>query len=181
MHLSFVAPILAFLPQRSSSSSPPLSHRQPNGDITVDPGYWNLTLARGNPASGYRWENLDAVYSGAPDTVIHCKELYDPNTQTTTRSCDEPSFRYAVGPLAVEGTWILVLQTVQIDISGSGMSTPLLVAGDGTIDIQCGKGAAGRSCEGFATVKAVLQDATEGRDMKKIMMWVIVAQERSMP
>lgn len=103
MHLP-LAPFLAFLSQRAFSH--PLSHRQPKleGDITVDPGYWNLTLARGNAASGYRWENLDAVYSGAPDTVIRCKELYDPNTQNTTSSCDEPSFQYAVGPLRVEGT-----------------------------------------------------------------------------
>jgi hypothetical protein len=61
-------------------------------------GYWNLSFARGNAASGYRWEDLSATYSGTPDVVVTCKRLYDPNSDETTKSCDDPGFWYEVDP-----------------------------------------------------------------------------------
>jgi hypothetical protein len=61
-------------------------------------GYWDLTFSRGNAASGYRWENLAATYSGAPEIIVTCKRLYDPNSNETTKSCDDPSFWYEMDP-----------------------------------------------------------------------------------
>ncbi|KAH6849629.1 hypothetical protein B0I37DRAFT_369469 [Chaetomium sp. MPI-CAGE-AT-0009] len=59
-------------------------------------GYWDLTFSGGNAASRYRWENLSATYSGTPEVVVTCKELYDPTSDETAKSCDDSSFRYEV-------------------------------------------------------------------------------------
>lgn len=68
-----------------------------SGDTAGSPyGYWDLAYSRGNAASGYRWENLAATYSGAPEAVVTCKQLYDPNSRETTKSCDDPGFWYEV-------------------------------------------------------------------------------------
>jgi hypothetical protein len=76
----FAHPLTGFLADRAASQY----------------GYWDLTLTRGSAASGYRWENLAATYSGAPEAVVNCKMLYDPTVNETTRSCDESSFSYEV-------------------------------------------------------------------------------------
>ncbi|KAK4033482.1 hypothetical protein C8A01DRAFT_19572 [Parachaetomium inaequale] len=115
-------------------------------------GYWDLTLTRGNAASGYRWENLAATYSGAPEAVVNCKMLYDPTVNETTRSCDEPSFSYEVDSEWPEN-WITVRQTVQLD---GAESTPVAVVGKAQIEIECGKGATGRGCEGVVRVEATV-------------------------
>lgn len=59
-------------------------------------GHWDVFYARGNAASGYRWVNLSANYSGTPEATVSCKQLYDPNVNETTSSCDEASFSYGV-------------------------------------------------------------------------------------
>jgi hypothetical protein len=77
----------------------------PSSENEAEPsyGHWNVTLTRGNAASGYRWENVLATYSGPPETTATCKQLYDPTVRETTRSCDDPSFRYKVDAMATDG------------------------------------------------------------------------------
>jgi hypothetical protein len=114
-------------------------------------GYWDLTFSRGNAASGYRWENLSATYSGAPEAVVTCKELYDPTSDETAKSCDDSSFWYEVDPEWPENV-ITVRQTVQPVVAGVGM--PVVIIGKAQLELECGKGAAGRACEAFARVEA---------------------------
>lgn len=61
--------------------------------------YWDISYTSGSPPSGARWENVNATYSGAPQTVITCTQLYDPATRKTKQTCSDKTFSYSVGVL----------------------------------------------------------------------------------
>lgn len=93
-HFSVLLPVGVLLLPLASTT--PISTLEP-----ASYGHWDLTYTFGNPASGYRWENVNANYSSSPessavDVAVQCKQLYDPTVQTTTRSCDDVSFGYEV-------------------------------------------------------------------------------------
>jgi hypothetical protein len=94
-------PIVLLAGVQGTAVAPPLTALSNNG---AEPGYghWNVTVTRGNAASGYRWENVLGTYSGTESTIT-CKQLYDPTVRETTRSCDDPSFRYQVDAMATDG------------------------------------------------------------------------------
>jgi hypothetical protein len=87
--------LLAFLTHRPSASCHPLDATLTTA-TDPDYGYWDVFYARGNAASGYRWVNLLANYSGTPGATITCKQLYDPNVNETTSACDDASLSYQV-------------------------------------------------------------------------------------
>jgi hypothetical protein len=93
-------PSLPVLLLASLARLPLASCHPPDTTLTTatapDYGYWDVFYARGNAASGYRWVNLAANYSGTPETTVTCKQLYDPNVNETTSSCDDASFSYQV-------------------------------------------------------------------------------------
>lgn len=63
------------------------------------PSYWEVSYTSGSPPSGARWENVNATYSGAPQTVITCTQTYDPATRKTKQTCSDKTFSYSVGVL----------------------------------------------------------------------------------
>ena len=93
-HLTLLLPLGALLLPLASTTPTP-SPEPPSY------GHWDLAYAYGNAASGYRWENVNANYSASPEAAavavaVQCKQLYDPTTRETTRSCDDASFGYEV-------------------------------------------------------------------------------------
>ena len=63
----------------------------------TDYGYWNVTYTGGASASGYRFHDIAASYSGyAPDKKATCHWLYSPEFRNETLTCNDPSFSYAL-------------------------------------------------------------------------------------
>ncbi len=81
-----LAPFISASPLGVTSSSGPTSS-----------GHWDLTYTSGTPASGAKWENVSATYSGAPQTVVTCSSLYDVATKKTKQTCSDKTFSYSVG------------------------------------------------------------------------------------
>ena len=80
------APFISATPLGVTSSSGPTSS-----------GHWDLSYTSGTPASGAKWENVNATYSGAPQVVVTCSSLYDPATKKTKQTCSDKTFSYSVG------------------------------------------------------------------------------------
>jgi hypothetical protein len=55
-------------------------------------GSWNVNVTSGNAASGYRWADIYAEYSGVLGTTNHCHWLYSPAARNTTLTCDQTDF-----------------------------------------------------------------------------------------
>ncbi|KAH6636004.1 hypothetical protein F5144DRAFT_546158 [Chaetomium tenue] len=156
-------PILSLGLLAATASAHPLTGTKGSPRDTADPqyGYWDLAYSRGNAVSGYRWENLSATYSGIPEVVVTCKQLYDPSSGETTKSCDEPGFWYEVDPEWPENV-ITVRQTVRLDGGGRAVA----ITGKTQLGLECGKGAAGRACEASARVEAAIDsEATLERSL----------------
>lgn len=62
----------------------------------TDYGFWNVNVTSSNAASGYRFGDVYAEYSGAPGAISHFSWLYDPTVQTTTTKTDNPLFNSSI-------------------------------------------------------------------------------------
>lgn len=61
----------------------------------TDYGYWNVTYTGGASATGYRYHDIAASYSGyAPDRKATCHWLYSPEFRNETLTCNDHSFSY---------------------------------------------------------------------------------------
>ncbi|EAQ91508.1 predicted protein [Chaetomium globosum CBS 148.51] len=145
-------PILSLGLLAATASAHPLTGTEGTDTTDSQYGYWDLTYSRGNAASGYRWENLSATYSGTPEVVVACKQLYDPSSDEMTKSCDDPGFWYEVDAEWPENV-ITVRQTVRLD----GGERAVAATGMTQLELECGKGAAGRACEASARVEAIIE------------------------
>lgn len=56
---------------------------------------------------------------------------------------------------------ITIRQTVQVGGASGGSTTPVAITGRSLIEIACGKGAAGRACEGAVRIEAEAVGETE--------------------
>ncbi|KAF7530430.1 hypothetical protein G7054_g9597 [Neopestalotiopsis clavispora] len=65
------------------------------GDVT-DYGYWNVNVSSSNAASGYRFGDVYAEYSGASGNISHFSWLYDPSVRATTTTTDNPLFNSSI-------------------------------------------------------------------------------------
>jgi hypothetical protein len=63
---------------------------------TTDYGFWNVNVTSGNAASGYRWGDVYAEYSGSLGAISHFSWLYDPSIRTTTTTTDNPLFNSSI-------------------------------------------------------------------------------------
>lgn len=75
--LTSVATLVAATPRASKSD---------NGSS------WTVEVVSGSAASGYRWNDIYATYSGAPDKQKHCYWLYNPIKDSSETNCDQPDF-----------------------------------------------------------------------------------------
>lgn len=62
----------------------------------ADYGFWNVNVTSSNAASGYRWGDVYAEYSGSPGAISHFSWLYDPSVRTTTTTTDNPLFNSSI-------------------------------------------------------------------------------------
>ncbi|KAI4594111.1 hypothetical protein KJ359_008653 [Pestalotiopsis sp. 9143b] len=113
----------------------------------TDYGFWNVNVTSSNAASGYRFGDVYAEYSGAPGAISHFSWLYDPTVQTTTTKTDNPLFNSSIVDYQGDRP-IAISQTVQIDASN------VTLVGNGTVTMKCGLGGNGRGCAGNLTITA---------------------------
>lgn len=179
-------PILSLGLLAATASAHPLTGTEGTDTTDSQYGYWDLTYSRGNAASGYRWENLSATYSGTPEVVVACKQLYDPSSDEMTKSCDDPGFWYEVDAEWPEnGEWLygfvrwlmkvlngrrwtaglvyvnhmslVVVITVRQTVRLDGGERAVAATGMTQLELECGKGATGRACEASARVEAIIE------------------------
>ena len=112
-----VASVAALVPFISAS---PLGVASSSGPTSS--GHWDLNYTSGTPASGAKWETVNATYSGAPQVVVTCSSLYDPATKKTKQTCSDKTFSYSVGIiLGRNGKTIFLLQLPPVKMkAGSG-------------------------------------------------------------
>ncbi|KAK6200642.1 hypothetical protein LQW54_009685 [Pestalotiopsis sp. IQ-011] len=113
----------------------------------TDYGFWNVNVTSSNDASGYRFGDVYAEYSGAPGAISHFSWIYDPPVQTTTTKTDNPLFNSSIVDYQGDRP-IAISQTVQID------SSNVTLVGNGTVTMKCGLGGNGRGCAGNITITA---------------------------
>ncbi|KAI0873128.1 hypothetical protein GGS24DRAFT_464933 [Hypoxylon argillaceum] len=113
--------------------------------LGYDYGYWSVSVTQGWPASGYRYWNLDAQYSGNPGVTLHTTWLYDPSNGTTTTYHNDTNFgsTYDSGDGSVSLTQSVFLP------DGSAVD----VIGKGAINCKINP-ASGKSCSGTTVVNA---------------------------
>ncbi|KAI5853628.1 hypothetical protein GGS23DRAFT_591185 [Durotheca rogersii] len=113
----------------------------------VDYGYWNINVSASNAASGYRWGGVYAEYSGEPGKISHTTWLWDHTIKEYSTTTDNPDFTNNIidyggdRPIQVQQSVIL-----------SGENVTLV--GSGSVYMNCGLGASGRSCRGSVTLSA---------------------------
>lgn len=60
--------------------------------LPVDYGYWDVNVTSGNAASGYRWGDIYAEYSGETGRISHSSWEYSPVYRNVTTTSDNPEF-----------------------------------------------------------------------------------------
>ncbi|ETS78177.1 hypothetical protein PFICI_10239 [Pestalotiopsis fici W106-1] len=115
-------------------------------DVT-DYGYWNVNVTSSSAASGYRYGDVYAEYSGAQGNISHFSWLYDPSVRATTTTTDNPLFNSSIVDGQGDHT-INIEQTVEIQASN------VTLVGSGALTMKCGLGGAGRGCAGSLTIVA---------------------------
>lgn len=60
--------------------------------LPVDYGYWDVNVTSGNAASGYRWGDIYAEYSGEAERISHSSWEYSPVYRNVTTTSDNPEF-----------------------------------------------------------------------------------------
>ncbi|KAK3984625.1 hypothetical protein QBC44DRAFT_362964 [Cladorrhinum sp. PSN332] len=134
----------------------------------TDYGYWNVTYTGGASATGYRYHDATAFYSGySPDRKATCHWLYSPEFRNETLTCNDPSFSYELvnsqrSELFPEGfgehgeltcmTDITIQQTVEILLDGKLQNVTL--GGTAPIALKYNLGANGRGFGGETVVQA---------------------------
>ena len=155
MHL--LTPILSL----NSLFLPRNEHALP---VDLEAGYWNLTLSGGSSTTGYVWHDVFSVYSGKPDTTVHCTYTRGPTTSASgdllcdemvlnTVTSNQTSFRYEWNGAAGLQDFT-VRQTVEITVNG--VKTPVNVTGKGSVELVCGLGFNRLACEGTGRVNATV-------------------------
>ncbi|KAI9147533.1 hypothetical protein HJFPF1_12559 [Paramyrothecium foliicola] len=115
----------------------------------VDYGTWSINIVTGASASGYRYGDMYATHSKNPGVTSHSHWQYDPSTQKTTYTPDDPT----LSNTEIDATGVqnfAIQQTVPID------GTNTVLKGSGSIDIQMSSAANGRGGEGSTTITAEL-------------------------
>ncbi|KAL7626471.1 hypothetical protein AAE478_003243 [Parahypoxylon ruwenzoriense] len=136
----FQATSLVFLVGAQASTIPPA--------ILTDYGYWDINVTAGSAASGYRWGDVYAEYSGTPGEISHTDWIWDPhNGGMLNTTSDNPNFGSSMVDNIVEQS-IEVQQSVILD----GVNVTLV--GSGVLNMKCGLGGSGRSCEGSVQLPA---------------------------
>ncbi|KAK3358038.1 hypothetical protein B0T25DRAFT_175988 [Lasiosphaeria hispida] len=131
-----------------------------------DPGFWSVSINGGSAASGWRWHDLYANYSGTPDTTTRCRWVHNPELHNDTTTCSgEPSFYYLWSNGQAS---ITMQQTVGLTVAGS-QEEAILVKGTSPFTYKSNLGANGRQFEGAVRVTAtvvhtVVETAREGAD-----------------
>jgi hypothetical protein len=157
MHSTILLASAVTLAQSATAS--PLSTR------SDDNGYWDVNVSSSSAASGYRWNDIYAVFSGTPEQQSHCYWLYDPMERSGTTTCDGTDFNahiqydYETGggksTRRFAGTLTNSCQelvTIHQMVTLSGVSTAL--TGSALVPLNCGLGGNGRNCEGSVRVAA---------------------------
>ncbi|KAI0421657.1 hypothetical protein F5X98DRAFT_329006 [Xylaria grammica] len=113
--------------------------------LGYDYGYWNVSVNQGWPASGYRYWNLDADYSGTPGVTVHTTWFYNPENGSTITYHNDTNFgsTYNSGDGSISLTQSVFLP------DGSAVN----VIGQGKIDCKINP-ASGRACSGSTLVNA---------------------------
>ncbi|KAK4187029.1 hypothetical protein QBC35DRAFT_436055 [Podospora australis] len=116
--------------------------------VTINYGYWNLTIVGGASATGYRWQDTTASHSSSREQLTKCHWLYSPEFRNETLTCSDPSFSYEWG---YNRNTITIQQTLPLEIDGKVQNVTL----GGTADITLSYGGVnGRGFEGKTIVEA---------------------------
>ncbi|KAK4222681.1 hypothetical protein QBC38DRAFT_374622 [Podospora fimiseda] len=130
----------------------------------TDYGYWNVTYTGGASATGYRYHDITAFYSGySPDRRATCRWLYSPEFRNETLTCNDPSFSYELVDSQRRLTYVMtditLQQTVEIVVVGKLQNVTL--GGTAPITLKYNLGANGRGFGGETVVQA--QKCCKGR------------------
>ncbi|KAJ8132072.1 hypothetical protein O1611_g1552 [Lasiodiplodia mahajangana] len=112
-----------------------------------DYGYWNVSVSRGWPASGYRYWNLEANYSGTPGLTKHSSWNYSPVNGSTITIHNDPNFDATFS----DDSKVTILQSVSVS-----ETVAFDVIGNGKIDCKINP-ASGRACSGSTRIDATLK------------------------
>ncbi|KAI0424701.1 hypothetical protein F5Y09DRAFT_323657 [Xylaria sp. FL1042] len=112
--------------------------------LGYDYGYWNVSVTQGWPASGYRYWNLDADYSGTPGFTTHSTWLYSPVNGSTITYHNDTNFGSAYSS---DGS-VSLTQSVFLP-DGAAVT----IIGQGKLDCKINP-ASGRACSGSTFVNA---------------------------
>ncbi|OHF04085.1 hypothetical protein CORC01_00424 [Colletotrichum orchidophilum] len=110
-------------------------------------GSWYIKINLAAGAQGNRRGDLYAEHSKTPGVISHSMWIYDPETQLTTYTPDDPT---------LNNTLISVLGLQNLDIQQTVLGIPL--KGSGLIDMYFNPGANGRGGKGNTTIVSELDN-----------------------